>query len=241
MNRRILAATATPALAHLATTPAVAATGGPATGIVSLGPGSVLIAIALGIVLTLIGRPLISSVSRSAERGLRRRQLLQTLRAAGTESLHDFILPGTSGGLVPIGHAVLVPGGVVCVQVKHYNGTVFTNDGATQWNVVDGSERHRFMNPVMQNESRTEAIRAAVPELPVAGLVVFAGAVEFPEQKPDGVVLLAELAGALDAVEFDGAAVDAVDDWEASWLRLKAAALTDDESRKDLDAQVSFG
>ena len=81
----------------------------------SLGPATVLIAIALGIVLTLIGRPLIATVSLSAERYLGRRRLLQKLGAAGCESLHDFILPGASGGLVPIDHAVLMPGGVVCL------------------------------------------------------------------------------------------------------------------------------
>ncbi|HSD68215.1 MAG TPA: hypothetical protein VLB07_01625, partial [Woeseiaceae bacterium] len=31
-----------------------------------------------------------------------------------------------------------------------------------------------------------------------------------------------------------------IDDWDAVWLTLRAAALTDEESRKDFSAQLSF-
>ena len=241
MKRGFSAAIAISGLTHLPLTPAIADIGEQATGIVRTGPATVLIAIALGIVLTLIGRPLIAPIRRSAAHWLLRRRLLRTLRAAGAECLHDFILPGPSGGLVSIDIAVRVPGGVVCLQVKHYRGTIFTNNEGTQWNVVSGSRRHRFMNPVLQNESRVQAIRHAVPGLPATGLVVFAAPVNFPDRKPQGIVTLAELKNALEDIEFDAADTEAVDDWEATWLRLKASALTDDDSRKDLDAQVSFG
>lgn len=206
-----------------------------------MGPAIALIALAAGIILTLIGRPLIGPVSRKLETCVRRKRVLDALRRAGSATLNEFILPGPSGGLVPVDHAALVPGGVVCVLVKHYNGMVFASGEATQWTCVDGGRRHRFMNPVMQNDNRIQAMRNAVPELPVKGLVVFTGPVEFPDERPPGVIPLSELQEALDALEFDAEAVDPVEDWEATWLRLRAAALTDDESRKDLDAQVSFG
>jgi hypothetical protein len=31
-----------------------------------------------------------------------------------------------------------------------------------------------------------------------------------------------------------------VDDWDAAWMTIKAAALVDEETRKDFDAQLSF-
>ena len=241
MNQGNNAAAAIFVTSGLLTTPAMAASGGQSTGIVSIAPATVLITLALAIVLTLIGRPLLSSVSARIELGLQRKRVLAKLRSVGSQSLNDFILPGSSGGLVPVDHAVLVPGGVVCLQVKYYKGTVFTNNGGTQWSCADGGQRHRFMSPVMQNETRLQAIRQAVPELPTRGLVVFAGPVEFPDGWPEGVVSIDELCEAMEAMEFETAASREIEDWDATWFRLQAAALTDDDSRKDLDAQVSFG
>ncbi len=233
--------TAALAILGLVSSTAATAADEQATGIVSIAPATILITLALAIVLTMVGRPLLSSVSQRLNYNLQRRRVLRELRSTSTSALHDFILPGSSGGLVPIDHAIKVAGGAVCLQVKYYKGSVFTNDGGTQWSSVDGGQRHRFMNPILQNDSRLRAIRNAVPELPVLGLVVFAGEVDFPDGRPEGVVSIDELKSALDELDFDSDTTDAVEDWEATWLRLQAAALTDDDSRKDLDAQVSFG
>ena len=55
---------------------------------------------------------------------------------------------------------------------------------------------------------------------------------------PDTVVHISDLDAAIRRLEFDPSPVE---DWDALWLTLRAAAKTDDESRRDYAAQLSFG
>lgn len=219
----------------------VAAASETVTGVTNVTPAVIIIAIAVGLILTMILKPTITALTSAIAGALLERRIRSTLVSGGMDLIEKFILPGTCGGLVPIDYAVMAGGGVVCVQVKYYKGTVSGTPDDPQWTCTDGSASYRFMNPLMQNEARADAIRQAVPGLPVGNLVVFTGPATFVDYRPENVLTLDELQAAFETVEFDEEASEAVEDWDAAWLRLKAAALTDEESRKDLDAQVSFG
>lgn len=75
-----------------------------------------------------------------------------------------------------------------------------------------------------------------MPDVPVANLVVFTGSVEFPNPPPKNVIRADKIDSYIDKFVFGPSKVK---DWDAAWLTLKSAALTDEDSRKDLRAQIA--
>jgi hypothetical protein len=197
-----------------------------------------IIAVAAGLILTLLVRPTIGVVARSLGQTLGRRRITRSLDRNGAAVLHDFILPGAYGGLTRIDHALMTGGGVFCIQTRHYKGVIFGEPDDPQWTNVEGVRSRRFLNPQIQNEGRANALRKLVPGLPVANLVVFTGPVQFTTPRDRNVIHIRDLERFIGSFEFGPSAIE---DWDAAWLTIRSAALTDDGSRKDFDAQLSFG
>ena len=227
-----IAATSLPLIAL----PALAAEAPVATGITSVGPAAFLFTIAGALLLTLIFRSIASHVMRAITRRIGTYRIRGVLKSRSADVLHDFILPGAYGGLVKIDHAILTAGGILCIQTKHYNGIVFGEEDEPQWTNVDGTMRRRFLNPLIQNEGRTRALRKVLPDVPVDNLVVFTGKVEFPTPPPGNVIRVGQLDSFIAKHVFGPSKVK---DWDAAWLTVKSAALTDEASRKDLQAQIA--
>ena len=216
--------------------PALAAESAVTTGITSIGPAAFIFTVAGALLLTLIFRSVASHVVGVVTARIGEVRIRRVLHARSKDVMHDFILPGAYGGLVKIDHAILTAGGVLCIQTKHYNGIVFGGEDEPQWTNVDGTMRRRFLNPLIQNEGRTRAMRKALAEVPIANLVVFTGRVEFPTPPPRNVIRVSQLDSFIAKFVFGPSKVT---DWDAVWLTLKSAALTDDASRKDLQAQIA--
>ena len=216
--------------------PALAAEAPVPTGITSVGPAAFMFTIAGALLLTLIFRSTASHVVRLVTRRIGTLRIRRALLARSPDVLHDFILPGAYGGLVKVDHAILTAGGILCIQTKHYNGVVFGADDEPQWTNVDGTLRRRFLNPLIQNEGRTRALQNVVPDVPVDNVVVFTGNVEFPTPPPKNVIRVGTLDSFIAKHIFGPSKVK---DWDAAWLTLKSAALTDEASRKDLQAQIA--
>lgn len=227
-----IAATSLPLIAL----PALAAETPVATGITSVGPAAFIFTIAGALLLTLIFRSTASHVMRIITGRIGAYRIRRALGARSPDVLHDFILPGAYGGLVKIDHAILTAGGILCIQTKHYNGIVFGAEDEPQWTNVDGTVRRRFLNPLIQNEGRTRALRSVLPDVPVDNLVVFTGKVDFPTPPPKNVIRVAALDSFIAKHVFGPSKVK---DWDAAWLTVKSAALTDEASRKDLQAQIA--
>jgi hypothetical protein len=231
----------------LAALPAVAADPEPAvaieasaetvTGLSNVGPAMLVIAIAFALLLTLIFRASATRVARFITGEIGKRRIRRTLQQKSRDVLEDFILPGAYGGLTRIDHAILTSGGIICIQTKHYNGIVFGGSDEPQWTNVDGIRRRKFLNPMIQNEGRTKALQKVVPKVPVANLVVFTGSVQFTTPLEKNVIHVRDLNGYIAKFVFGPCKIK---DWDAVWLTVKSAALTDEESRKDLSAQLSF-
>jgi hypothetical protein len=208
-----------------------------ATGITNVGVGFLLIAIAGALLLTLIFRASAKHVAKIVSAKVGRRRIRKVLAEKSKDVLDDFILPGAYGGLTHIDHAVLTSGGILCIQTKHYNGIVFGNADEPQWTNVDGIHRQKFLNPLIQNEGRSRALEKILPDVPVANLVVFTGNVEFASAREKNVIHVRELKNYIAMFVFGPCKID---DWDAVWLTVKSAALTDEETRKDFRAQLSF-
>lgn len=223
--------------APLVAMPAYAADGAVQTGITGAGPARFVFTLAAALILTLIFRSTASHLTRFATARIGQWRIRTALAKRGPDVLHDFILPGAYGGLVKVDHAILTAGGVLCIQAKHYNGVVFGGEDEAQWTNVDGAKRRRFLNPVIQNEGRTRALQKIVPDVPVANLVIFTGSIDFTSPPPDNVIHVRDLEHYVAKFIFGPTKFE---DWDAVWLNVKAAALTDDATRKDLQAQLSF-
>ncbi len=220
----------------LITLPTLAAEPAAVTGITSVGPAAFLFTIAVALLLTLVFRSAASHVMRIITGKIGTMRIRRALLARSPDVLHDFILPGSYGGLTKIDHAILTAGGILCIQTKHYNGIVFGGEDEPQWTNVDSTLRRRFLNPLIQNEGRTRALQKVVPDVPVANVVVFTGTVEFPTPPPKNVIRVDQLDSFIAKFVFGPSKVK---DWDAAWLTVKSAALTDEDTRKDLQAQIA--
>lgn len=226
--------TSTPLMAM----PALAADSDLQTGINSVGPAIFMFTIGAALLLTLIFRSSANHLARFATQKIGQARIRAALAKRSPDVLHDFILPGAYGGLAKLDHAILTAGGILCVQSKHYNGVIFGVEDEAQWTNVDGARRQRFLNPIIQNEGRTRALKKIVVDVPVANLVIFTGNVEFSSPPPKNVIHVRDLESYIAKYVFGPSKVK---DWDAVWLSVKAAALTDEATRKDLQAQVGFG
>ncbi len=217
--------------------PAVAAEGELETGIVSVGPAMFFFTLAAALLLTLVFRSAATHFASFVTGKIGDIRIRTALRKRSPDVLHDFILPGAYGGLAKIDHAMMTAGGIICIQTKHYNGVVFGGEDEAQWTNVDGVHRQRFLNPLIQNEGRTRALQNVIPEVPVANLVIFTGNVEFTSPPPKNVIHVSRLESYVAKHVFGPSKVE---DWDAAWLTVKSAALTDPASRKDFQAQLGF-
>ncbi len=206
------------------------------TGITNLGPAAIFFTIAGARLLTLIFRSTASHIVGLVTSWIGTLRIRRALRRRSPDVLHDFILPGAYGGLTKIDHAILTAGGILCIQTKHYNGIVFGGEEEAQWTNVDSTIRRRFLNPLIQNEGRTRALQKVVPNVPVANLIVFTGNVEFSTPQPKNVIRVAQVDGSIAKFVFGPSKIK---DWHAVWLTVNSAALTDEASRKDLQAQIA--
>ena len=80
-------------------------------------------------------------------------------------------------------------------------------------------------------------MQKVVPDVPVANLVIFTGSVEFTTPPPKNVIHVDELESYIAKFIFGPSKID---DWQAVWLTVNAAAMTDEDTRKDFQAQLGF-
>lgn len=225
------------AIIPLIALPARAVDGPFQTGITGVGTAMLLFTLAAALLLTLIFRSTANHLARFVTARIGRWRVRSALAKRSPDVLHDFLLPGAYGGLAKIDHALLTAGGILCIQSKHCNGVVFGAEDEAQWTNVDGVKRRRFLNPLIQNEGRTRALQKVVPDVPVANLVIFTGSVEFTTPPPKNVIHIDELESYVARFVFGPSKID---DWHAVWMTVNAAAMTDEDSRKDFQAQVGF-
>lgn len=221
--------------------PTVAADGEPGatvvTGLTNTGIGMFIIAVAAALLTTLVFRASATQAVNKITALVGKRRIHKILRSKTADVMEDFILPGAYGGLTHIDFAILTSGGILCIQTKHYNGVVFGEADEPQWTNVDGINRRKFLNPLIQNEGRTRALQNTVPNVPVANLVVFTGSVQFTSPLEKNVIHVRDLSSYIAKYVFGPCKIK---DWDAVWLTVQSAALTDEDSRKDFRAQLSF-
>ncbi len=93
---------------------------------------------------------------------------------------HDLYLQKKNGAFSQIDIVVAVPQGLIVIEVKDYSGWIFGNEKQKYWTQIlnYGKEKHRFYNPIMQNEGHIKTLReqsAQFSNLPIFNIILFSG------------------------------------------------------------------
>ena len=71
----------------------------------------------------------------------------------------------------------------------------------------------------------------------MSNLVIFTGSVEFTAAPPKNVIRVGQLESFIAKFVFGPSKVE---DWDAVWMTVRSAAMTDDETREDHASQLGF-
>lgn len=128
---------------------------------------------------------------RYRHRGTR---LDQVLDAIGFDRVRNLVLPNGDDGEILIDQLLLTAKGLLILEIKDVEGTVFGSDKMQDWTVIAADRRFTFPNPQPGLYDRIAAVREVVRQVPVAGRVLFLDGAEFPKGIPAMVVTLDDLA-----------------------------------------------
>jgi nuclease-like protein len=125
---------------------------------------------------------------------LRRRALTlsQVLGSVAIDRVQDVLLPDGMGGQIQIEHLLLTGNGLVVIDVKAFEGTIFASERMAEWTVIGKKGRFTFPNPLGTLYDRVAALKQLVRDVPVTGLVLFGERADFSKGRPRDVLSPAE-------------------------------------------------
>lgn len=128
-------------------------------------------------------RKLIKSVTSFSRGEKSERKLVLKLLKFGINPkaiFHDLYIRKPSGNYTQVDVVVATKVGIIVFEVKDYSGWIFGNEYQRYWTqlLAFGKEKHRFYNPIMQNDGHVKAIRQCLHQnvgIPIYSVVVFFG------------------------------------------------------------------
>jgi len=129
-------------------------------------------------------------VRRRADRPL---TLSRVLNDIAFERVDHLVLPNGDEGEIQIDHLLLTANGLLVIDIKDVQGTVFGSDKMEHWTVMGPQNRFQIGNPQPGLYDRIAAVRDIVREVPVAGRILFLEGAEFSKGIPKYVCSLQEL------------------------------------------------
>lgn len=93
---------------------------------------------------------------------------------------HDCYIRKASGAYTQVDLVVATSQGLLTFEIKDYSGWIFGHFRQRYWTQVlaYGKEKHRFYNPIMQNNGHIQALRDNLshnPGIPIYSIIVFYG------------------------------------------------------------------
>ncbi|RZV36333.1 MAG: NERD domain-containing protein [Chromatiales bacterium] len=119
--------------------------------------------------------------------------LENALAAIGFDHVEDLIIPSADEGEIQIDKLILTSKGLLILEIKDVQGTVFGSDKMQDWTVIAADRRYTFSNPQPALYDRIAAVRQIVRQVPVAGRVVFLDGADFTKGVPGMVCNVEEL------------------------------------------------
>lgn len=117
----------------------------------------------------------------------------EVIADVAVECMNDILIPDGDGGQIYVEHLLLTSRGVVVIDVKEYQGTVFASDKMSEWTVIGKGRRFGFPNPQATLYDRVAAVRLLVRNVPVEGYILFRNDADFSKGRPKHVLLAKEL------------------------------------------------
>ena len=125
-------------------------------------------------------------------RQTRGNRLQRVFDAISYDRIDDILIPNGEDGEIHIDHLLLTSRGLLIVDIKDVDGTVFGSDKMEKWTVISATNRFTFSNPQPALYDRIAAVRQIVRQVPVAGRLVFLDGGEFTKGIPE---LVADIDG----------------------------------------------
>lgn len=119
-------------------------------------------------------------------------RLQRVFDAISYDRIDDILIPNGEDGEIHIDHLLLTSRGLLIVDIKDVNGTVFGSDKMDKWTVISTTNRFTFSNPQPALYDRIAAVRHIVRQVPVVGRLVFLDGGEFTKGTPE---LVADIDG----------------------------------------------
>jgi len=119
----------------------------------------------------------------------RRSDLGAAIRTVALDAAHGVLIPNGMGGQIEIEYLLLTARGVVVVDTKRFEGTIFASDRMDEWTVIHKHRRFTFPNPQHTLYDRLAAVRRLIRDVPVHGHVVFSPLANFSKGRPRDVML----------------------------------------------------
>lgn len=109
------------------------------------------------------------------------------------DRIEALVIPSADEGEILVDYLLLTSQGLLILDVKEVQGTVFGGDKLQDWTVITDDRRYTFSNPQPALYDRIAAVRQIVREVPVAGRILFLDGAEFTKGVPGLVSNLSEL------------------------------------------------
>jgi len=130
-----------------------------------------------------------------------RRELDRALAAVAVEHLRQVVIPDGVDGQTYLECVLLTPRGLVALDLRDVEGSVFGAEKMDEWTVLDGVKRFTFRNPLFALHDRLAALRHHLGDgVEVQGRIVFSTRGRFPKGQPPLSIGLAQLAAEVERI-----------------------------------------
>ena len=104
---------------------------------------------------------------------------------------------------VHIDYLMLVPSGILVLNIMKYNGIIFGGENVELWTQLVNQKSYKFPNPLRDLEVCESAIRGVIKNCNIIGHIAFVSNCQFPKGKPAKISLLHEMQGELEFLKGD--------------------------------------
>jgi len=115
------------------------------------------------------------------------------LSAISFDRVEGLVIPSADEGEILVDYLLLTSQGLLILDIKDAQGTVFGGDKMQDWTVINDKRRYTFSNPQPALYDRIAAVRQIVREVPVAGRILFLDGAQFTKGTPALVSNLTQL------------------------------------------------
>ncbi len=109
------------------------------------------------------------------------------------ERIEALVIPSADEGEIQVDQLLLTSQGLLILEIKDVQGTVFGGDKMSDWAVISEDRRFTFSNPQPALYDRIAAVRQIVRQVPVEGRVLFLDGADFTKGVPSLVCSLEDL------------------------------------------------